>query len=189
MRRILIIQGHPDASQPHYGHALAQAYAEAAQQSGHEVRSLEVATLNFPLLRRREEWDGPAVADIVSAQKQALWADHWVIIYPLWMGDMPALLKAFFEQLLRPGFALNYENGWPHPMLKGKSAHVIVTMGMPGLAYRWFYGAHTLKSLKRSILHLCGVRPVKTTVIGMVEKSSAHRQHWLAKIRRAATYL
>ena len=29
-RRILIIQGHPDASQRHFCHALAQAYAEGA---------------------------------------------------------------------------------------------------------------------------------------------------------------
>ena len=27
-------------------------------------------------------------------------------IFPLWMGDMPAELKGFFEQVLRPGFAL-----------------------------------------------------------------------------------
>ena len=30
---------------------------------------------------------------------------HLIILVPLWLGAMPAVLKPFFEQTLRPGFA------------------------------------------------------------------------------------
>ncbi len=54
---------------------------------------------------------------------------------------MPALLKAFLEQVFRPGFALIC-NGhrFPQKGLVGKSARV-VTMGMPVFWYRWFFRA------------------------------------------------
>jgi putative NADPH-quinone reductase len=55
---------------------------------------------------------------------------------------MPALLKGFFERALRPGFAmaLTPRGGWSK-MLSGRSAWVVVTMGMPGFVYRWYFGA------------------------------------------------
>ena len=30
---------------------------------------------------------------------------YLVLFFPLWLGDMPALLKGFLEQVARPGFA------------------------------------------------------------------------------------
>jgi len=50
-KRILILQGHPDASTRHFCHALAESYAEAAGAAGHEVRLLEIARIEFPLLK------------------------------------------------------------------------------------------------------------------------------------------
>jgi putative NADPH-quinone reductase len=35
---------------------------------------------------------------ILAAQQTILEAEHLMIIYPLWLGTMPALVKAFFEQ-------------------------------------------------------------------------------------------
>ena len=57
-----------------------------------------------------------------------------------------------------------------------------MTMGMPALFYRWFYRAHSLKSFERNMLHFCGIRPVRATVIGSIE-SSAGRTHALAALR------
>ena len=50
-RRILLIQGHPDPKGGHLCHALAQAYADGAAEAGHKLRRVEVAQLDFPLLR------------------------------------------------------------------------------------------------------------------------------------------
>jgi putative NADPH-quinone reductase len=110
-----------------------------------------------------------------------------VIIYPLWLGSMPALLKGFFEQVFRPGVAFEYQpNGkMPKKLFTGKTARLIVTMGMPAFLYRWFFFAHSLKSLKRNILEFCGITPVKATLIGNVEGlRPEQRTIWLDKVRK-----
>lgn len=184
-RRILIIQGHPDPRGGHFGHALADAYARGAQTAGHTVRRVEVAQVDFALVRSQDEWKtSPLSADLAGAQASIAWADHLVVVFPLWLGTMPALLKAFFEQVLRPGFALLYEgHRFPQKGLAGKSARVVVTMGMPAFWYRWFFRAHGVRGLERSILGFCGVKPVRETFIGLVEaKDGRARERWLVKL-------
>jgi putative NADPH-quinone reductase len=184
-RRITIIQGHPTRG-GHFCHALADAYADGAAQSGHEVRRLDVAAIDFPLLRSKDDWnDGIPHPGILDSQKDIRWADHLLIIYPLWLGAMPALLKAFLEQVLRPGFAMRLEaSGRWHTLLQGRSARVVVTMGMPALAYRWIFGAFSLRSLERNILHFVGIRPCRHTLIGMVETiGDTRRRAWLDALR------
>jgi putative NADPH-quinone reductase len=76
------------------------------------------------------------------------------------------------------------ESMW-RKLLAGKSARVVVTMGMPAFVYRWYFGAHSLKSLECNILGFCGIGPIKETLIGMIEApNSARRQKWLAKMRQ-----
>ncbi|WP_018954018.1 NAD(P)H-dependent oxidoreductase [Thioalkalivibrio sulfidiphilus] len=185
-KRILIIQGHPDPEGVHYGHALAEAYAGAAREAGHEVEILPVAKLEFGILRTQQEWTrGEAAPDIQKAQAAIARADHLVLIYPLWLGSMPALVKGFLEQTLRPGFAVGHPDKPGHyaKLLKGKSARIVVTMGMPAFIYRWFFRAHSLKSLERNVLKFCGIKPIRESLIGMVEGSAAHRENWLEKMR------
>lgn len=185
-RRILIIQGHPDPDAGHLDRALAEAYRAGAESAGHEVRVIDVTRLDFPVLRSREDWEsGTPVDDVKAVQEDIDWADHLVVVYPLWLGTMPALLKAFLEQVLRPGFALGKEEGgrqW-RKGLTGKSARIVVTMGMPAFVYRWFFGAHSLKSLERNILKFCGIKPVRESLFGLVEAGDdRRRKKWLKRM-------
>jgi putative NADPH-quinone reductase len=185
--RIAIVQGNPDPAGGHFGHALAAAYAAAAAAAGHEVKTIDVARLEFPLLRKAADWQesGP-VESIRAAQEVIAWAQHLLIVFPLWMGDMPALLKGFFEQALRPGFAFGEAKPGrlPPKLLKGRSARIVVTMGMPAFFYRIYYRSHSVRNLKRNILEFCGVSPVRTTLIGMVEGKAAAREAWLAGVAK-----
>ena len=186
-RKVLIIDGHPDGAPERFCHALVDAYAEGATAAGHAVQCLRLAELDFPLLRTREAFESePPPADIVAAQAAIDACDHLVLIYPLWMGSVPALLKGFLEQVFRPGFAMGEgaeRNPWSG-RLRDKSARVVVTMGMPGLVYLWFYRAHSLKSLERNILRFCGIAPVRHTVLGGVETATAARRTgWLTRMR------
>ena len=186
MRQITLIQGHPDPEGGHLDHALADAYAEGALAAGHDLRRIEIAALDFPLLRNKQAFEhGPTPPSLAEAQAAIAWADHLVFVYPLWLGDMPALLKGFLEQTLRPGFAFDYlEGGKVGMRLKGKSARIVVTMGMPAMAYRWFYGAHSLKSFERNILKFVGIEPVDRSLYGMVEEvDAAARTQWLDELR------
>jgi len=182
MRRITLIQGHPDPEGGHLDHALADAYAEGAVAAGHEFRRIEIAALDFPLLRNKTEFEhGPTPPALLDAQETIAWAEHLVFVYPIWLGDMPALLKGFLEQTLRPGFAFDYlEDGKVRMRLTGKSARLVVTMGMPALAYRWYYGATSVKSFERHILKFIGIAPIARSLYGMAEAASdADRQGWL----------
>lgn len=184
-RNILIIQGHPDPAEDRFGRALAAAYARGAEQAGAGIRRLDISRMDFPVLRTREAWENTdPPADILKAQEDLRWAQHIVILYPLWLGDVPALLKAFIEQVMRPGFAFgDMSKGLPEKKLKGRSARIVVTMGMPAAAYRLFFRAHSLKSLERNILHFVGIKPVRQSLVGTVEGSPAAREKWLAKMR------
>ncbi|MDA0786038.1 MAG: NAD(P)H-dependent oxidoreductase [Proteobacteria bacterium] len=186
-RRIVIIQGHPDPAAGRYGHALASAYEEGARDGGHELRIIDVAGLDFPLLRSEAEFnDGNPPDAIKAAQEDIAWANHLIVFYPLWLGTMPALLKGFLEQAIRPGFAIEYTSRYAwRKLLKGRSARIVVTMGMPALIYRWFYGAHSLRSLERNILKFCGIGPIRESVIGSVGvESPRHRRKWLARMSK-----
>jgi putative NADPH-quinone reductase len=168
--RILLIQGHPDPAGRHFCHALADAYATAAQAAGRELRRIDVARLPLDWLPNEEAFNSAPVPEpLQHAQEQIRWADHLLIVHPLWLGMMPARLKAFFEQVLRPGFSHRAEpRRFPEALLRGRSARVVVTMGMPAPVYRWWYGGHGTRALRRSILGFCGFAPVRETRIGLV---------------------
>lgn len=179
IQRILIIDGHPDPSEPRFAHALAASYARGAKEAGHEVELLRVADLVFPLLRSSEDFQRGQPCEAISrAQEQLRWCTHLVVIYPLWLGSMPALLKGFMEQTFRPGFAFGAgkKAGLPQKLLTGRSARIVITMGMPAFVYRWFYRAHSLKSLERNILAFTGFAPIRSTVLGNVETPVASRR-------------
>lgn len=186
-RNILILDGHPDPGTGRYVHALASAYREGAEQGKHEVLSIRIADLAFPLLRSQVDYDkGEPVEAVRRCQDAINWATHVVILYPLWLGSMPALLKALLEQMLRPGFAFSVRKlgRWPVKYMRGKSVRIVVTMGMPSALYRWFFGAHSLRSLQRNILKSVGFGPIRTTLIGSVATiSAAQRAKWLDAVR------
>jgi putative NADPH-quinone reductase len=185
-RRILIINGNPDADPARLTSALAQAYQEGAHAGGHETRRLDIGTLSFPFLTNARDFQKAADnPDIVAAQQAILWADHLVFVFPLWLGSVPALLKAFMEQIARNQFALK-ENprGFPRGQLGGRSAHVVVTMGMPALFYRLLFGAHGVSAFTRSILRFSGIHPIRRTYLGGAASPDVAAK-WITQLRSA----
>jgi putative NADPH-quinone reductase len=187
-RRIAVIIGHPDPASDRLCRQMAAAYASGAEEAGHAVRTLDLAVMEVPYLRTKADFEsGTSAGDIASAQETLAWAEHWLIVYPLWLGSMPALLKAFLENVCRPGFAFRYrDKGLADKLLTGRTAHIVVTMGMPAFVYRWFFLAHSLRALKRNILGFIGVKPVRDTIIGMVEGLTAAKVAALLAQMRAA---
>jgi putative NADPH-quinone reductase len=187
MSAITLIQGHPDPAGGHLCNALAAAYRRGAEQAGFEVHAIEVARLDFPLIRNKDDFEhGERPACIREAQAKIQASGHLVLVYPLWLGTLPALLKGFLEQVFRYDFAFEPQDGGRFDRkLIGRSARIVVTMGMPALAYRWFYGAHSLKGIERNILKFAGIRPVRESLFGMVENVDAgKRARWLEQMER-----
>lgn len=184
-KHILIINGNPDPTAGRLSHALACAYREGAEKSGAMVRHINVGALDFPVLRQAAQFTAdPSETAIITAQGAFLAADHIVFIFPLWLGGLPALFKAYLEQVGRNNFFLGKaEHGFPPGQLKGRSARVIVTMGMPPMLYRLGFGAHGVKALNRSILNIAGIKPVRTTLFGGGQIEARGAARTIEKVR------
>jgi putative NADPH-quinone reductase len=191
--RILIVQGHPDYRRPHLCHALARSYEEGARAAGHAVEVVEPARIAFPLLSSPAEWrHGSPPPQLVAVQDAIRGADHLVFVYPLWLGGMPAVLKGFLEQVVRPGFGIAADDrgldvsGLPGlGQLQGRSARVVLSTPRAAAVYRWIDGAHSLKMMRRHVLGPAGIRPVRSTVVGG-EAGMAPQQlaRWEEHLRR-----
>jgi putative NADPH-quinone reductase len=184
MAKIAIVVGHPQRDS--YCAALGQAYLRGAASGGHEAKLFMLAEMSFdPILREGYRRLQPLEPDLVAARAAFLACEHVVFVFPLWCGDMPAIMKGFIERLMQPDLlaiqASAGKESWK--VFKGKSARVIMTMGMPGWFYRWYYGAHALKLLRRNILHFTGIKPVRSTIYGLITAvSDDTRKQWLREV-------
>jgi putative NADPH-quinone reductase len=187
-KRILVILGHP-SSQSFCG-ALADHYVQAAREAGHQVRELRLGTLSFdPILREGYQQVQPLEADLLKAQEDITWAEHLTLVYPIWWGAIPALLKGFFDRVLLPGFAFKYRPGkaFPQKLLQGRTADLLVTMDTPPWYYRWVYRMPGLHQVRKTTLAFCGIRPRTTLTFGPLLNSTARqRQTWLARAKAIA---
>lgn len=186
-KRILVILGH--SSEDSLCGALARSYAKGAEASGNEVQSISLGKLRFaPILHDGYAKIQALEPDLVTAQEAIAWAQHIVLVYPIWWGSMPALLKGFFDRIFLPGFAFKFRKGslMVDGLLAGRSAHLLVTMDTPPWYYRWIYAMPGHNQMKRTILEFCGIKPVTITSFGSVKDSKLKtREKWLS---RAFTY-
>ncbi|MNW47669.1 hypothetical protein D3C74_250090 [compost metagenome] len=185
-KKILVIQGNPIAGS--YGEALAQSYVKGAKAAGAEVRLLQLSELDFnPNLLGGYRNKLPLEPDLIQAQESIKWAEHLVFVFPIWWGSLPALMKGFIDRTFMPGFAFKYQKGKPLPdkLLKGRTARLITTMDGPHWYYRFFQGQPGHRMMKDSTLHLCGVKPVHSTAIDLMNKlSDQQRNDWLSKVEQ-----
>ncbi|WP_166242274.1 NAD(P)H-dependent oxidoreductase [Paenibacillus turpanensis] len=190
-KNIVVIIGHPDPES--YCAALARAYEEGAIESHAQVRTIDLASIQFdPNLKYGYRQRTELEQDLKEAQELIRWADHLVFVYPTWWGAMPAILKGFIDRIFLPGFAFQSpENSllW-EKLLKGRSARLIVTMDTPSWYNRWIYKHAGHNVMKRNILHFCGIKPVRITEVGPVKPSSAAlRASWLKQMKQLGSKL
>lgn len=176
-RKILVIDGHPDPARERLCHALADAYVQGAHSAGKETRLITLAETPVELLRTASDFAAaPQSQQMKSAQADIVWADHIVLVFPLWLGGAPALLRAFLEQVARGSFFAATEGRGIRPKFKGKSARLIVTMGMPSFIYRLVFHAHGVRNIMEGVLGFAGFAPVRSTLFGAVEGAPTEKQ-------------
>ena len=177
-RRILIINGNPDPSPSRLSAALADAYVHGARRGGHEVRRIDIGALDFPPVLNGEDLDQEAPAVIRDAQEAITWAEHITIIFPLWLGAPPALMKSYFEQICRYGFSFSHDL---KPLLKGRTARLIITMVLPNFVFRLMF-AQGVKGFVRSVFWSSGIKPTRILALGKV--MTAAKKPWLAQVEK-----
>lgn len=182
MEHIVIIVGH--ARTKTYCEAIGESYLRGAVTAGHEAKLFVTSKLSFaPILHEGFERVQPLERDLKTVHDAMIEADHLVFIFPLWFGTLPAIFKGFLERVLQPDWMAQSKQGKHPRVLNGKSARIIMTMGMPSFVYRWWYGAHTLRMLKCNTFGTRGVRPVRSMICGNVEAGGPERRRqWLKTI-------
>lgn len=187
-KRVLVIVGHPAGNS--FCMALAEAYADAAKKSGHEIRFMALGALSFdPVLREGYAQVQPLEPDLVSAQEAIVWSQRITMVYPIWWGGIPALMKGFFDRVLLPGFAFRYRPGkaFPEKLLRGRTAHLLVTMDTPPWYFKWMYQMPGLNQVRKTTLSFCGIKPRKTATFGPILGASLDRRNrWLKQARTMA---
>jgi NAD(P)H dehydrogenase (quinone) len=115
------------------------------------------------------------------------WADHFVLVYPLWWSATPALLKGMFDRLWLPGFCFHFWKnglGWDR-LMKGKTARVITLSKLNPLFIRFAMGDFT-NEIRSATLGFAGYK-VRMTEIGNSEKlSGAAQARWTRRIASLA---
>lgn len=189
--RIYLLLAHPDRNS--FNNALADAYEAEARAAGHEIRRQNLGELAFdPILRHGYHEVQPLEPDLQAAQEHILWCEHWVIVYPIWWGSVPALLKGFFDRALYSGFAYRYHKADPmwDRLLQGRSAQIITTSDAPNLWTLLAYRNSDLGTVKHAILGFCGIRPVRVLRLDRIKDSTVQQRHrYLAMARHAARRL
>ncbi|MEM0988065.1 MAG: NAD(P)H-dependent oxidoreductase [Pseudomonadota bacterium] len=183
-KRIFILNGHPGATSLSRG--LAEAYAAAASAAGHDVRLTHLHDLSFDL---DFEFGGyrnikPLEPGLEAFLGDLDWAQHVVVLSPMWWGGLPAKLKGLFDRALLPGRAFDTRNttraGLPAPMMTGRTGRVVVTSDTPGWFMRLFYANAMIRQLRDQILGFIGIKPAKVMYLaGASHPKEGMVQRWM----------
>lgn len=184
MKKILIINGHPD--QESFNQALANAYEKGAASNGNiELQRIDLIDLQFdPILRYGYRVPYELEPDLLKAQQQILWADHIVWVYPIWWGTFPALLKGFLDRIFLPSYAFKYHSNDPFwdKLLAGRTARVITTLDTPVWYYRIMYRYAGHKVMNRQVLGFTGIKARFTNFAPVRHSTPEKRNKWLQQV-------
>lgn len=187
-KNIVVILGNTDSDS--FCASIAEEYVQSAKNAGNAVKFFKLGEIEFdPILRsgykKRQELE-PGLVEIRDA---ITWSNHIVLVYPIWWGSIPAILKGMFDRIFLPGFAFKYRDNsqlWDK-LLKGRSAHAITTMDTPPWYFKLVYCSPAHHQMRKTILEFTGIRPVKITSFGPIRYSDdSRRARWLNQVNEFA---
>lgn len=121
--RHVVVLGTPSASS--FTHAVADAYCAAVRECGQEAIVRDLYAMQFnPLLGATERSTRPGHAllpDVAAELALLKGAAVIVLVYPLWVGMPPAIIKGYIDRVLGAGFcAPDPASGAQASLLRGK---------------------------------------------------------------------
>ena len=212
VRNVLIVVANPEPAS--FCHALAGAGRAALERAGHRVRSSDLYALGFNPVAGRHDFtttadatrfhyqseqakaarDGSFCAEIAREQEKVAAAELLVLVFPLWWGGPPAILKGWFERVMAYGFAYVDGRRFDTGLFKGRRALFSVTTG--GTPERFspegVYGpiGTVLYPVERLLLQYMGYEVMEPFVAYAAprvspEERAAHLAAWQARLVEA----
>jgi len=188
-KRIYVLNGHP--AENSLNRTLAESYAQAARDAGHQVRLTHLHSLQFDPDFEFGGYDShkPLEQGLEQVLADIEWSQHMVLTTPMWWGGLPAKLKGLFDRALLPGRTFDTRNtdwmGMPTPMLSGRTGRVILTSDTPGWFMRWIYRNALLRQLRDQIFGFVGIKPARITYFsGASHPKTGVVDRWISEVRK-----
>ncbi len=172
MTHSLIITAHP--SSKGFTHEIAHAYINGLQNTGKtgEIMNLYTPEWKQDYLSYEDVQTMNTLPKVQDIQSKITKADELVLIFPIWWGDAPAILKNFFDMNFGAGFAFRFlEGGKSEGLLKGKTARIFTTCDGPGFVFKTFPGL-TRWGWNLFRLGFCGIKTTSFDILDSKNKKS-----------------
>lgn len=194
--KTLIVFNHPYGGS--YCAAVMAAVEKGLEKSGQPYKTINLDQEEFdPVMKSK---DLIAFAGAARAGEEALavvdetvmrykgmleWAEHLVMIFPIWWMTMPAMTKGFIDKVIFPAIAYTMDNGRLISRLQIKKVTIITTMNTPAEAYRDLFNNAIEGSLINGTFKKIGIEDVKWISLNEVKQASDElRKLWLAQIEK-----
>lgn len=144
---VLIVYAHPEPTS--FSAALRDRAAAALSDAGHQVVISDLYAEGFNPVAGRHDFstvadperfhyqseqalaarEGAFAEDVAREQARVADADLVILLFPLWWGGVPAILKGWFDRVLAYGFAYVDGRRFDSGLFKGRRALFAVTTG------------------------------------------------------------
>ncbi|SDA16544.1 NAD(P)H-dependent oxidoreductase [Sphingomonas sp. NFR15] len=177
-----------------FDHAIVNTYAETARGYGHGVEVRDLYALGFDPVLRDEERPGTGAwtpsADVAAELDLLNAADILVLVYPIWYGLPPAMLKGYVDRVLgaNHSFRKVADNRTQSP-LAGKP---LLSFSTSGLSHVWLHARGQDDSLRAVfdayLMRAFGMRRSDHVAIDEIvpNMSEHHAAAQLERVRAAA---
>jgi NAD(P)H dehydrogenase (quinone) len=145
----VVILCHPDEDS--FNASVARTYCEAVSKIGHEVVLRDLYRIGFdPVLKATEQpgrSDFQLGVDVADELAIIQGADAFVLVYPIWFGTPPAMMKGYVERVLGSGFSHRAVRARQyHPMLSGSR---LLSFTSSGTTKQWLEEQGAWRSLRQ----------------------------------------
>lgn len=188
--KTLIVYNHPHEGS--FCSAIREAVESGLGKGGHECRIINLDLDGFdPVMREKDlaafvkagriGEDGLENVDpiVLRYMKKLRWAEHLVLIFPIWWMTMPAMMKGFVDKVIFPGVVYKMEDGNLVSMLSSlKQVTVITTMNTAQDVYKDVFGNSIEGSLIKGTFNKIGIHDIRWISLNKV-KQSGDEKRWL----------
>ena len=158
MKVLIIYSNHHEGN---FNWQLLEKLKDSLLHNGHELVVRDLYQLDFDPVLRTKDFEmissGNIPADIEKEQSFVSWADAMIFIYPVWWGGMPAIVKGYIDKVFSWGFAYKSNGKGVYPLLTGKNAIVMNSLGQSRSEYeKGMFQAMNLINVE-GVFGFCGI--------------------------------
>ena len=111
------------------------------------------------------------------------WAEHLVMIFPIWWMTAPAMTNGFIDKVIFPAIAYDMDKGRLVSRLAIRKVTIITTMNTPADIYKDMFNNSIEGSLIKGTFRQIGIEDVRwISLNGVKQATQDQRTEWLKDI-------